>query len=64
MRLSYLALAAAAAFSLGACGRPAEEHADALESQAYAAHVAGNDAQADALEDQADAVEESAGQKD
>ena len=64
MRLSYLALAAAAAFSLTACESPADEaaedRADAIEAtaeqQADAVEQAGNE--------KADEVEQAAGQKD
>ena len=78
MRLSYLALAAAAAFSLTACESPAdnaaeqqadaieanaEQQADAIENQADAAETAGNEAKADALEEKADAVEEAGNEK-
>ena len=59
MRISYLALAAAAAFSLSACESPAdkaaEERADAIEAQA--------EAEADALEQRADAIEEAGDEK-
>ena len=78
MRLSYLALAAAAAFSLTACESPADEaaeeradaieatteqRADAIENQADAAEAAGNEARADALEEKADAVEQAGNEK-
>ena len=78
MRISYLALAAAAAFSLTACESPAdnaaeqqadaieanaEQQADAIENQADAAETAGNEAKADALEEKADAVEEAGNEK-
>ena len=59
MRISYLALAAAAAFSLTACESPAdnaaEQQADAIEANA--------EQQADALEEKADAVEEAGNEK-
>ena len=78
MRISYLALAAAAAISLTACESPAdnaaeqqadaieanaEQQADAIENQADAAETAGNEAKADALEEKADAVEEAGNEK-
>ena len=78
MRISYLALAAAAAFSLTACESPAdnaaekqadaieanaEAAADTIENQADAAETAGNEATADALEEKADAVEAAGNEK-
>ncbi len=66
MRIHMIVLAAAAALSLAACGesaadKTAEMKADSLESQAAATP---NEAQEKALNAQADAVEQKAGNAD
>ena len=66
MRIQSIVLVAAAALSLAACGespadKAAENKADALEAQAAATP---NEAQEKALNAQADAVEQKAGNAD